>query len=30
MIIGAKPPYTLVIRFGDPDSGLGYEFTKAG
>ena len=30
MILGDRQPYTLVIRFGDPDSGFGYEFEKAG
>lgn len=29
MLVGSKPPYTLVIRYGDPDSGDGYEFRKA-
>ena len=30
MIIGNKPPHKLVVRFGDPDSGFGYEFKKVG
>ena len=28
MILGQKPPHKLVLRFGDPDQGLGYEFRK--
>jgi hypothetical protein len=30
MILGQRPPYRLVIRVGDPDQGIGYEFRKAG
>jgi hypothetical protein len=30
MVLGNKSPYRLVIRFGDPDQGLGYEFRKSG
>jgi len=29
MILGNSPPHSLVIRYGDPDQGLGYEFRKA-
>jgi hypothetical protein len=28
MVLGNGPPYRLVIRVGDPDEGLGYEFRK--
>jgi hypothetical protein len=30
MILGQRPPYRLIIRVGDPDQGIGYEFRKAG
>lgn len=30
MVLGEKSPRRLVLRFGDPDRGLGYEFRKAG
>jgi hypothetical protein len=29
-VLGDKAPRKLVVRFGDPDEGLGYEFRKAG
>jgi hypothetical protein len=28
MVVGQRPPYTLLISAGDPDSGDGYEFEK--
>ena len=28
MILGNDAPYRLVLRYGDPDKGLGYEFEK--
>ena len=28
MVLGQAAPYRLVIRVGDPDSGVGYEFRK--
>ena len=28
MVLGEKPPRKLVLRFGDPDAGLGYEFRR--
>jgi len=30
MVLGEKGARKLVLRFGDPDAGLGYEFRKAG
>jgi hypothetical protein len=30
MICGQAAPYRLVIRVGDPDAGVGYDFRKAG
>jgi hypothetical protein len=30
MVLGEKAPRKLVVRFGDPDEGRGYEFRKAG
>jgi len=30
MILDQAPPYHLVIRVGDPDLGIGYEFRRAG
>jgi hypothetical protein len=30
MILGQRSPYRLIIRVGDPDQGIGYEFRKAG
>ena len=30
MVLGQQSPRKLVVRFGDPDQGLGYEFRKAG
>jgi hypothetical protein len=30
MVLGERVPRKLVVRFGDPDEGRGYEFRKAG
>jgi hypothetical protein len=30
MVLGQESPHKLVLRFGDPDEGRGYEFRKAG